>query len=232
MVITIVILEAWVYRCRVASRAESEMGVSKEKVKENRVAIVAASEKLFRAYGIDGVGLSSIMKTAGFTQGGFYNHFSSKEELAVEVVASAMAKGSAHLKAAAVAPERNGQTRMARQLRSYLSKAHRDDIEQGCPVAGLASDVGRLSPDAQSHFAKGLNELVGTLSKMIADESIDLGDAATRTTAISVYCQMVGALVLSRAVVEGDPVLAQEILSAGRKSILDGKALMKGPTAA
>jgi AcrR family transcriptional regulator len=66
------------------------MGVSKNKAAKNRRAIIEASEKLFRARGVDGVGLSALMKAAGFTQGGFYNHFSSKEALASEVVESAM----------------------------------------------------------------------------------------------------------------------------------------------
>jgi AcrR family transcriptional regulator len=45
------------------------MGVSKQQAVENRRAIIAASEKLFREHGIDGVGLSALMKAAGFSQG-------------------------------------------------------------------------------------------------------------------------------------------------------------------
>ena len=40
------------------------MGVSKQQALENRQAIIAASEKLFREHGIDGVGLSALMKAA------------------------------------------------------------------------------------------------------------------------------------------------------------------------
>ena len=68
------------------------MGVSKRKAEENRHAIIEASEKLFRAHGVEGVGLTALMKAAGFTQGGFYNHFQSKDSLAAEVVRSAMSK--------------------------------------------------------------------------------------------------------------------------------------------
>jgi TetR/AcrR family transcriptional repressor of nem operon len=51
-----------------------------------------------------------------------------------------------------------------------------------------------------------------------------LGDATARARAISLYCQMVGALVLSRAVAEAEPLLAEEILSAARKTILDQRS--------
>lgn len=51
------------------------MGVSRQQAAENRSAIVAAAERLFRARGVDAVGLTELMKEAGFTQGGFYNHF-------------------------------------------------------------------------------------------------------------------------------------------------------------
>ena len=67
------------------------MGVSREQAAENRRAIVAAAARLFRQRGVEAVGLSELMKHAGFTQGGFYNCFESKAALVAEVLASAMA---------------------------------------------------------------------------------------------------------------------------------------------
>jgi TetR/AcrR family transcriptional repressor of nem operon len=70
------------------------LGVSREKAAENRRAIVAAASQLFRERGVDAVGLNELMKQAGFTQGGFYNHFESKAALVAEVLASAMVQGT------------------------------------------------------------------------------------------------------------------------------------------
>jgi len=50
---------------------------------------------LFRENGFDGVGLDAIMKEAGLTHGGFYGHFSSKEDLAAEAVAHALEQAAA-----------------------------------------------------------------------------------------------------------------------------------------
>src|ERR1700744_5411078 len=76
------------------------MGISKQRAAENRQAIIAAAQALFRERGVDGVGLAELMKTAGFTQGGFYNHFKSKDDLVQAVLDEAMHTGSATLEAA------------------------------------------------------------------------------------------------------------------------------------
>jgi TetR/AcrR family transcriptional repressor of nem operon len=199
---------------------EPKMGVSKTKAAENRKAIVEASERLFREHGIDGVGLSALMKAAGFTQGGFYNHFTSKEALAAEVVANAMSKMNADLKTAIAAPLKPTQSRLDRQVDFYLSGTHCEDVAQGCAVAGLASDVRRLGRDAQRHFAKGIDEMFDTVAKLIGEERPELGKEEAREHAISFYCEMMGALILSRAVSEANPELANEILVSGRNALL------------
>ena len=201
------------------------MGVSKQKAVENRKAILAASEKLFREHGIDGVGLSALMKAAGFTQGGFYNHFESKEALAAEVVATAMDKANQDLKAAIAAPVGPGGNRLRRQIDYYLSGAHCSDIEHGCAIAGLTADVRRLGHEAQVHFASGLEVMIETLTALIAEqrpESKDTDEA--RREAISFYSEMVGALILSRALA-GNPQFGEEILNTSRQMLLKRFAL-------
>jgi TetR/AcrR family transcriptional regulator, transcriptional repressor for nem operon len=57
------------------------MKVSREEAARNRGRIVDAASKLFRERGFDGIGVSDLMKSVGLTHGGFYGHFSSKEDL-------------------------------------------------------------------------------------------------------------------------------------------------------
>jgi TetR/AcrR family transcriptional regulator, transcriptional repressor for nem operon len=205
------------------------MGVSKQQAEENRKAIIAASEKLFREHGIDGVGLSALMKAAGFTQGGFYNHFESKEALAAEVVASAMDKANRDLKDAIAAPVKRGGNRLRRQVDFYLSGTHCGDIEQGCAVAGLTADVRRLGNQAQSNFASGLETMFDTLTALIAEQrGEDADEESARRDAMAFYSEMVGALILSRAVGGADPKLGEEILQASRQSLLHNFALEGG----
>ena len=140
------------------------MGVSREQAAENRRAIVAAATQLFRERGVEAVGLNELMKHAGFTQGGFYNHFESKAALVAEVLASAMAEGVAELTKSVRAPADEPATALQRYMRWYLSQAHRDNIDSGCPVAGFAGDAPRLSAAAQSHFAGGLDDQITILA--------------------------------------------------------------------
>ncbi|MFM0392019.1 TetR/AcrR family transcriptional regulator [Paraburkholderia phytofirmans] len=202
------------------------MGVSKQQAAENRRTIIAASEKLFRAHGIDGVGLSALMKAAGFTQGGFYNHFESKDALAAEVVATAMDKSNRDLQEAIAAPLEPGGNRLKRQVDFYLSGTHCSDIEQGCAIAGLTADVRRLGHEAQSHFASGLQTMLETLTALVAEQRAESGDKdEARRQAIAFYSEMVGALILSRAVADANPQLGEEILNANRQALLDKLAL-------
>ncbi|MGO7465227.1 TetR/AcrR family transcriptional regulator, partial [Rhizobium ruizarguesonis] len=61
------------------------MRVSREKFAENREKILSVAGVLFRENGFDGVGVADIMKAEGLTHGGFYGHFDSKDDLALEV---------------------------------------------------------------------------------------------------------------------------------------------------
>lgn len=180
------------------------MGVSRQQAAENRNAIVAAAERLFRVRGVDAVGLTELMKEAGFTQGGFYNHFKSKDALVAAVMEKAIQDRADSPNAGSV----------AQQATAYLSTAHRDNIEAGCPLSGFAGDAPRLTDAARACYAHGVAAYLGRLERLVAVEGAAAAD--TRRDAIAVFSQMVGALVLSRAIAGTDPALADEILDAGR----------------
>src|SRR5712692_1655612 len=210
--------------CPWPQRSEEQvLGVSREQAAENRRAIVAAATRLFRERGVEAVGLSELMKHAGFTQGGFYNHFESKADLVAEVLASAIAEGNTEFAKMARSPVDESTTALRRYINWYLSQAHRDNIDHGCPVTGFAGDAPRLGAGAQSHFAGGLDDLITILAGLIA-ESGSLAGAGERRTlrerAISLHCEMLGALVLSRSVAQAAPTLSNEILENVRRDVL------------
>jgi TetR/AcrR family transcriptional repressor of nem operon len=198
------------------------MGVSKRQTAKNKQAIVTAAERLFRERGVDGVGLNELMREAGFTQGGFYNHFDSKHSLVAEVVATAVTSANARLCEQIGKPlEAYNPNRFARQIKSYLTTHNRDDLEKSCAIASLAPDARRLSEEAQTAYAQGLHATLGQLSSIIeSDPTLRAAQGPPRERAIALYTQMVGALVLSRAVMSADPTLSDEILSAARDDLL------------
>ncbi|MBN3788429.1 TetR/AcrR family transcriptional regulator [Burkholderia sp. Ac-20353] len=185
------------------------MGVSRQQAAENRSAIVAAAERLFRARGVDAVGLTELMKEAGFTQGGFYNHFKSKDALVAAVMDKAMQDR-------ADSPTGGALTST---ITRYLSAEHRDNVDAGCPLAGFAGDAPRLGAAARECYAGGLAVYLDRLAAQVAADRNPAQDS--RRDALAVFSQMVGALLLSRAIADADPALADEILDAGRASLVD-----------
>src|SRR5258706_10308561 len=202
---------------------EQAWGVSREQAAENRRAIVAAATRLFRERGVEAVVLNELMKHAVCTQGCFYNHFESKAALVAEVLSSAIAEGNGEFAKMARAPVDESTTALRTYINWYLSQAHRDDIDHGCPVTGFAGDAPRLGAEAQSHFAGGLDDQITILAGLIAESGSPAvaGERRTlREPAISLPCGMLGALVLSRSVAQAAPALSNEILEDVKRDVL------------
>ena len=192
------------------------MGVSKQQAIENKGAIVAAAEKLFRERGVAAVGLAELTKAAGFTQGGFYNHFKSKDALVAAVMEKAMEDGAALLLAGIQASKADAADPMTRHIEWYLSPDHLANIETGCPLTAYAGDVRRLGKEARQSYAQGLSWNFDQLAGEMDGDDLQ----EKRRKAVALFSQMVGSLVLSRAVAEADPSLADEILADGREQLL------------
>ena len=181
------------------------MRVSREKFAESRKRILDAAATLFRETGFDGIGLSDIMKAAGLTHGGFYGHFGSKEDLEAQALSLALARSvtdwSQLVDSAAARP-------LAALAGQYLSPDHRENVGEGCPFAALGSDTARRGERVRSAFTAGLEPFLALLSNVIPGRS----KAQRRRKAIAILAEMVGAMILARAV--NDPALSDEILAA------------------
>src|ERR1700678_2938887 len=183
------------------------MGVTRKQAVHNRERILAAAERLFREKGVDAVGLAELMKEAGFTQGGFYNHFASKEALVSEVIGKAVDEGQQQLGAAIAQSRRRGVDPLIRQIKWYLSPAHRDDIDCGCALAGFAGEIPHLSDAAQAFYAEGLDGAFNQIAQMVLEQDSTLTREEAHRRAISLYSHMVGSVLLSRAVSASQPAL-------------------------
>jgi TetR/AcrR family transcriptional repressor of nem operon len=201
------------------------MRLTREDAANNRLSIIEASGRMFRERGFDAVPLVDLMKEAGFTHGGFYNHFASKEALAAEATSAAFKQANAELIGALKQKPKSGGSPMSQYVERYLSQRHRDARATGCTLAALASDTGRQSKQVQATFAKGIEEEIVIFSKYFREidspeqESIS---TSTRERAIQQISEMVGAVILARAVADGNSALSDEILEANRRR-LSGK---------
>jgi TetR/AcrR family transcriptional repressor of nem operon len=186
------------------------MKVSREQAAQNRERIVEAAAQLFRERGFEGIGVADLMKEAGLTHGGFYGHFSSKDDLIAEASARALTRSLALL---SNLPERTSGDPLSAIAGTYLTRKHRDEPGTGCLLAALGSDVSRQGAAVRRAVADHVRAAVELLTKLIPGKA----KAARRQKAISTYATLVGAMVIARAV--DDLALSQEVLDAGLASV-------------
>ena len=99
---------------------------------------------------------------------------------------------------------------MAERLEDYLSPEHRDAASGGCPTGSLPVDVARQAVGAQRAFADGLERYIALIEEVLPQNE------RKRDAAIATLSTLVGGIILSRAVRDGDPGLSDEILRAAR----------------
>ena len=189
------------------------MRLTTEQAKQNRQLILETASRMFRLHGMENVSVADIMKQSGFTHGGFYNHFSSKEELAAEAVTCAFEKSARGL-SEKFASAKSPQKAFERVIAEYLSPAYRDSSTGGCPASALPADAARNGKEVQTAFADGIDAYLDIFAA-----GMDGNKQEARQQAVALLCGLVGALILSRAVKKSNPKLSDELLSSARKHL-------------
>ena len=174
-----------------------------------RQRILEAAGRRFKQDGIDGAGVAAVMSDAGLTNGAFYAHFSSKEDLVANVLADQLhaQRQTFH----AQPPDRAG---LEAFIRAYLSPQHRDQYADGCPSAALLDEIARRPAATRQAFT---DELLATADDIAA--RLDPTDAdAARTDALTLLGFMIGTLQLARALTDRD--LSDQLLARGVETAL------------
>jgi TetR/AcrR family transcriptional regulator, transcriptional repressor for nem operon len=172
--------------------------------------ILDAAARAIRRSGFEGVGVADVMKEAGLTHGGFYAHFDSREAMLAEALTRAGSGGAASL-ARRVEGRKAGATTFRGIVEGYLSEAHLAGTESGCPVAALASEMPRQSPELREASVKRVQSLV----EKVRDA---LPGPGAKEEAMVIASTMVGALQLARVL--GTNAKGRSMLAAARESLL------------
>ena len=91
----------------------------KDHKQATRRRIVEAAGRRLKRDGIDGSGVASLMADAGLTNGAFYAHFDSKDDLVATTVADQLREQR----------ERYSAPSLEEIVRGYLSPQHRDGTD-------------------------------------------------------------------------------------------------------
>jgi TetR/AcrR family transcriptional regulator, transcriptional repressor for nem operon len=190
--------------------------ITTQQREENRARIVAVASKLFRENGFDGIGVAELMKNAGMTHGGFYNHFGSKEELESAACDLAFEKAIARISAAAKDTQEARRSAYVEHVADYLSPRARD-AAGGCPMVSLGSEVFKRGTQVRRGFGSGVSRYIDAISALIARPR--RSRARTREDAIATLALLVGGLLLARTVRENSLKESDEILSVVKNAI-------------
>ena len=165
----------------------------KEHKQATRQRIIETAGRRLKRDGIDGSGVATLMADAGLTNGAFYAHFPSKEDLVATAVADQLREQRESL--SAVAPGRAG---VEQYVREYLSVQHRDNPADGCPSAALLDEIGRCTDATRQAYTDGLLAVIDDVAARLAPHN----PQSARVKTLSVFALMAGTLQLSRALAD------------------------------
>jgi TetR/AcrR family transcriptional repressor of nem operon len=185
------------------------MRYPKDQKQATRQRILEAAGRRFKQDGIDGAGVAAVMSDAGLTNGAFYAHYKSKEDLVANVLADQLRTQRQGFDG--LPSDRAGLEAM---VRLYLSPQHRDQCADGCPSAALLDEIVRRPAATRQVFT---DEQLATADAIAA--RLDPTDPeAARTDALTLLGLMVGTLQLSRALTDRD--LSDQLLAQGVETAL------------
>ncbi|WP_213981756.1 TetR/AcrR family transcriptional regulator [Sphingomonas sp. dw_22] len=181
------------------------MRYGSEHKEQTRARVLKEAAREIRAKGPGGIGVAGIMARAGLTHGGFYAHFKSKDALVAAALDSMFDDARARLERTAA--DADPRVALRSYIDFYLSSAHRDARDRGCPLPALSGDLARSDADARVRFGQGL----AGLTARMAEKLRLIGHAEPERGAASLVAELVGAVALARAV--ADPEQSDAILA-------------------
>jgi TetR/AcrR family transcriptional regulator, transcriptional repressor for nem operon len=187
-----------------SSRKERVMRYGSQHKEATRLRILSAAGRRIRRDGIDGSGVARLMSDAGLTNGAFYAHFDSKEDLVAQVVADQLQAQLARL-----GDLEPGPAGVAQFLAWYVSAEHRDAPADGCPSAALLDEIARSSDVVRAAYTKGLLALADEVAGRLAPQD----PGSVRGAVLGAFATLIGTVQLARAVT--DASISDAILQEG-----------------
>ncbi len=189
------------------------MPYSTEHKARTRARIVESARRLFNRSGFEQVSIDQIMAAAGLTRGGFYNQFTSKDQLYAAAVANYATCNPFATKLTQARRPIDDPRKLARMLVDlYLSEEVLDDTDLHCPLYALPADVARAGLSPQ----KAYTDLIRGMAHVYRSALSGVRDADRRAQTIVSLC--VGGMVLARTT--NDATLRTSLRTAARHQAL------------
>jgi TetR/AcrR family transcriptional repressor of nem operon len=186
------------------------MRYGKDHKQATRQRILEAAGRRFKHDGIDGAGVAAVMSDAGLTNGAFYAHFASKEDLVANVLAEQL-----RAQRQTVDAQPSDRAGLEAFIRAYLSPQHRDQCADGCPSAALLDEIVRRPAATRQVFTDELMSVIDDIAARLEPTDAE----AARTDALTLFGLMLGTLQLARALTDRD--LSDQLLARGVETAME-----------
>lgn len=156
------------------------------KGEETKTRILQQAAELFNQQGYAGSSISDIMRVTGLQKGGIYNHFQSKDELALQAFDYAIASISKHYRIT-LRSKRHAIERLQALVAVFTSFAENPPIAGGCPLLNTAVESDDAHPALRERTQQAMNSWLNLIRRVIhtgiekgeVQNSVDVDEIAT-----------------------------------------------------
>ncbi|MDQ1521174.1 MAG: hypothetical protein QOI55_2247 [Actinomycetota bacterium] len=174
--------------------------MSPTKGERTRRRIVEQCAPIFNQRGYAGASMRDLVAAAGLEKGGLYNHFDSKEALALAAFDHSVSLLGDRLAAARASVDDAGDQLVA-IVHAFAQWARKPGVPGGCPIMNTAIEADDTNPELRAHARDAMtrwHRLIGSIVKEgVASHQLDASlnpyELATVLTSA-----LEGALMLSR----------------------------------
>ena len=165
-----------------------------------RMMILSRAAPVFNRLGFAGASLTDIMQATGLEKGGIYNHFHSKEDLAVEAFDYAVNEvGRAMVEA--MRPVDGSFERLLALIHFFTDYYAHPPVAGGCPVLNTSIESDDAHPALLEHARRGMDRMRGLFRAVIEKGQRDGSirpDADAEEAAALLITALEGGMVMSK----------------------------------
>jgi AcrR family transcriptional regulator len=176
------------------------------KAKETKEKIIKQAAELFNQQGYAGSSISDIMRATRLQKGGIYNHFQSKQELALAAFDFATAQSSKRF-LIAMKGKHNAVERLQAILSVFRSLVDNPPLAGGCPILNTAIESDDTNPALRDRVQKAMDTWRNLICRVI-NKGISQGEIRSNVEADTVASIMIstleGAVMMSK--LYGNPI--------------------------
>ncbi|MEO0854830.1 MAG: TetR/AcrR family transcriptional regulator [Cyanobacteria bacterium J06648_11] len=144
------------------------MSPSTAKARATRDRIVKLAASTFNQNGYAGTSMSDIMQVTGLQKGGIYNHFRSKDDLAIAAFDYAVGRIQQHY-SKALKGKRHAIARLYALIDAFYDDIDDPPVKGGCPLLNTAIESNDTHPALRDRACKAMNDWREMIRKIIAN---------------------------------------------------------------